>query len=388
MIEPRPTTATAAAFIEFRGVSKSYDGRHDVVRGLDCSVRKGEFLTFLGPSGSGKTTALMMLAGFEAPTAGDIVLNGRSLAGVPPHRRNMGVVFQNYALFPHMTVEQNVAFPLRARRIPAHSVRSRVADALSLVQLYGYEQRRPAELSGGQQQRVAIARALVFGPDLVLMDEPLGALDKQLREALQWQIKQIQQQLGVTVIYVTHDQSEALTLSDRIAVFEQGSIRQLAAPRQLYEHPDSAFVAQFIGQSNQLAGHIVALDGSVCAVRTSQGLLVRGRLAGPAAAGDSVILVIRPEKVWLGPVRGNAQRGPDTVNTFASRIDAIAFHGDHARIHATIEGGIAIVARVEVPPEGSIAVGDAEMLGWSAEHCSAYRQTAGTGATPATGDRL
>jgi putative spermidine/putrescine transport system ATP-binding protein len=372
MAAARPVEETGGAIVEFRDVSKSYDGRNEVVRGLNCAITRGEFLTFLGPSGSGKTTALMMLAGFEAPTRGDIVLDGRSLAGVPPHQRNMGVVFQNYALFPHMTVEENVAFPLRARRTPDREVRSRVTDALDLVQLAGFERRRPAELSGGQQQRVAIARALVFGPDLVLMDEPLGALDKQLRETLQWQIKQIQQKLGVTVIYVTHDQTEALTLSDRIAVFANGSIRQLAAPRELYEHPQSAFVAQFIGQSNQLTGHILAIEGATCVMKSSQGLVLRGRLAAPATAGDPVILIVRPEKVRLGDTRCMASGRADRVNTFPARIDAIAFHGDHARIRATIDGGVTMIARVDDP--AARAAGDSVMLAWSAEHCSVYRQ--------------
>jgi putative spermidine/putrescine transport system ATP-binding protein len=372
MAAARPTEASGAAFVEFRDVSKSYDGRSEVVQGLNCAITRGEFLTFLGPSGSGKTTALMMLAGFEAPTRGEIILNGRSLAGVPPHQRNMGVVFQNYALFPHMTVEENVAFPLRARRAPSRTVRSRVADALKLVQLSGFEQRRPAELSGGQQQRVAIARALVFGPDLVLMDEPLGALDKQLRETLQWQIKHIQQQLGVTVIYVTHDQTEALTLSDRIAVFANGSIRQLAAPRELYEHPQSAFIAQFIGQSNQLTGHIVAIEGTMCVVRTPQGLLLRGRLTAAAIPGDPVIVVIRPEKVRLSDTRGTGTGRPDRTNTFPARIDTIAFQGDHARIRVTLESGVSLVVKADVSATG--AAGDSVMLTWSADHCSVYQR--------------
>ena len=250
--EDRP--AVADGFVHFDRVDKTYDGVSLAVADLTLSIARGEFLTLLGPSGSGKTTALMMLAGFEAPTRGEIRLDGRSLRRVPPHRRNIGVVFQNYALFPHMTVAENLAFPLSVRSFGRAEVRERVERALGLVRLRGYQSRRPAELSGGQQQRVALARALIFDPVLVLMDEPLGALDKQLREELQVEIKHIQKNLGVTVAYVTHDQSEALTMSDRVAVFNRGRVEQLAPPLELYERPQNAFVAQFIGESSRLSG--------------------------------------------------------------------------------------------------------------------------------------
>ncbi|MDE2978671.1 MAG: ATP-binding cassette domain-containing protein, partial [Acidobacteriota bacterium] len=221
--------------VEFVGVDKSYDGENLVVRGLDLAVERGEFLTLLGPSGSGKTTCLMMLAGFEAPTAGTIRIAGRPIQDLPPHRRGIGMVFQNYALFPHMTVGGNLAFPLEVRGVEPAPRRERVKRALSLVQLEGLEDRRPAQLSGGQQQRVAIARALVFEPEIVLMDEPLGALDRRLREEMQYEIRRIHSTLGVTVVYVTHDQQEAMTLSDRVAVFHNGVIEQAASPEVLYE---------------------------------------------------------------------------------------------------------------------------------------------------------
>ncbi|VFT47531.1 ABC transporter ATP-binding protein [Pseudomonas aeruginosa] len=208
--------------VSFRGVQKSYDGETLIVKDLNLDIRKGEFLTLLGPSGSGKTTSLMMLAGFETPTAGEILLAGRSINNVPPHKRDIGMVFQNYALFPHMTVAENLAFPLSVRGMSKTDVKERVKRALSMVQLDAFAGRYPAQLSGGQQQRVALARALVFEPQLVLMDEPLGALDKQLREHMQMEIKHLHQRLGVTVVYVTHDQGEALTMSDRVAVFHQG----------------------------------------------------------------------------------------------------------------------------------------------------------------------
>ena len=244
-------TDTLVRFIE---VQKSYDGETLVVKNLNLDVARGEFLTMLGPSGSGKTTCLMMLAGFEPATHGEITLDGVPINNVPPHKRGIGMVFQNYALFPHMTVAENLAFPLQVRKMKKTEIESRVNRALDMVQLGGFGGRRPAQLSGGQQQRVAVARALVFDPALVLMDEPLGALDKQLREQMQYEIKHIHENLGVTVVYVTHDQSEALTMSNRVAVFNDGVIQQLASPDDLYERPENAFVAQFIGENNTLNG--------------------------------------------------------------------------------------------------------------------------------------
>src|SRR5574343_905767 len=228
-----PTTP----LVRFAGVQKTYDGLSLVVRSLDLDIQRGEFLSLLGPSGSGKTTTLMMLAGFESPTSGEILLDGHPITKTPPHKRNFGMVFQNYALFPHMSVADNVAYPLTVRKVPKAEIATRVAKALDMVQLGGKGERFPGQLSGGQQQRVALARALVFEPQLVLMDEPLGALDKQLREHMQMEIKHIHQRLGVTVVYVTHDQGEALTMSDRVAVFHQGEIQQIAPPRELYETP-------------------------------------------------------------------------------------------------------------------------------------------------------
>ena len=249
-----------SSFLQFKNVKKSYDQKTLVVKDFNLDVKKGEFVTLLGPSGSGKTTVLMMLAGFEVPTHGEILLAGRSLHNVPPHKRDIGMVFQNYALFPHMTVAENLRFPLQVRGMDKNEQESRVKRALDMVELGAFGGRRPAQLSGGQQQRVAVARALVFDPKLVLMDEPLGALDKQLREQMQYEIKHIHESLGVTVVYVTHDQSEALTMSNRIAVFNDGVIQQLAAPDALYEAPENAFVAQFIGENNTLTGKIRSVD--------------------------------------------------------------------------------------------------------------------------------
>lgn len=231
------------AAVKYDSVQKSYDGESLVVKNLNLDIPPGEFLTMLGPSGSGKTTCLMMLAGFEPATHGEIYLNDRPINNVPPHKRGIGMVFQNYALFPHMTVSENLAFPLQVRNVSKAEQEEKVQRALDMVELGSFGNRRPAQLSGGQQQRVAVARALVFDPELVLMDEPLGALDKQLREQMQYEIKHIHENLGVTVVYVTHDQTEALTMSDRVAVFNDGVIQQLSTPDDLYEDPQNSFVA-------------------------------------------------------------------------------------------------------------------------------------------------
>ena len=233
-------------FVTFENVQKTYDGKELVVKNLNLNIYRGEFLTMLGPSGSGKTTCLMMLAGFENSTNGEIKLNGNLINNIPPYKRNIGMVFQNYALFPHMSVAENLAFPLEVRKIEKADRDKKITRALEMVKMEQFKNRMPAQLSGGQQQRVALARSLVFEPDLVLMDEPLGALDKQLREQMQYEIKHLHEELEITVVYVTHDQSEALTMSDRVAVFNDGVIQQLASPNELYEKPTNSFVAQFI----------------------------------------------------------------------------------------------------------------------------------------------
>jgi putative spermidine/putrescine transport system ATP-binding protein len=296
-------------FVRFHQVDKTYDGEILVIRDLSFSMRRGEFLTLLGPSGSGKTTTLMMLAGFEQPTGGIIEMEGQALSRQPPHRRNFGMVFQDYSLFPHMTVAENVGFPLAIRRLPRSETRARVRQALEMVQLAGLDDRRPGQLSGGQQQRVALARALVFQPRLILMDEPLGALDRQLREQMQLEIKHLQKRLGITAVYVTHDQQEALTMSDRIAVFHEGRIRQLGTPDELYERPANAFVAQFVGENNRLEGAMSHLVGSRCRVRLSDGTEVVAETAETIPTGSRVVLSVRPEVSGAGG-RGHLLRGP------------------------------------------------------------------------------
>ena len=263
--------------VSFAKVQKSYDGETLVVKDLNLDIAKGEFLTMLGPSGSGKTTTLMMLAGFEPATHGEIYVKGVPINNTPPHKRGIGMVFQNYALFPHMTVAENLAFPLQVRNMGKAETEDRVKKILKLVELPGMANRRPGQLSGGQQQRIAVARALVFEPDLVLMDEPLGALDKQLREQMQYEIKHIHERLGVTIVYVTHDQSEALTMSNRIAVFNDGVVQQLSSPDELYERPQNSFVAQFIGENNKLKGNVLEVGrDKVATVKLDSDDVVRG----------------------------------------------------------------------------------------------------------------
>ena len=279
----------AEPLVRFTGVQKTYDGVQLVVKQLDLDIRRGEFLTLLGPSGSGKTTTLMMLAGFESPTAGEILLDGKPITRTPPHKRNFGMVFQNYALFPHLSIAQNVAYPLTVRKVPKTEIAQRVTRALDMVRLKNMDDRLPGQLSGGQQQRVALARALVFQPQLVLMDEPLGALDKQLREHMQIELKELHRQLGVTFVYVTHDQGEALTMSDRVAVFNDGVIQQLDAVDRMYEAPANGFVASFIGDSTMLRGTVRAtqVDGQAerCGVVLSDGRVLTGLNVNGAAGG-------------------------------------------------------------------------------------------------------
>jgi len=253
-IQGKKMSQPAQPYVHFHNVQKTYDGQQLVVKNLNLAIERGEFLTLLGPSGSGKTTCLMMLAGFEMPTKGEILLANKRLHTLPPHKREIGMVFQNYALFPHMTVAENLAYPLKIRKLAKARVAEKVKKALAMVQLDNLANRYPAQLSGGQQQRIALARALVFEPQLVLMDEPLGALDKQLREQMQLEIRHLHRELGVTIVFVTHDQSEALTMSDRVAVFNDGIIQQIDTPQKLYEQPCNSFVAHFIGENNELSG--------------------------------------------------------------------------------------------------------------------------------------
>ncbi|MFA8326175.1 ABC transporter ATP-binding protein [Burkholderia ubonensis] len=333
---------TDEVIVSFRGVRKTYDGETLVVKSLDLDIRRGEFLTLLGPSGSGKTTCLMMLAGFEFPTGGEIRLEGELLNNVPPHKRNIGMVFQNYALFPHLTVEQNVAYPLTVRKLPAGERAERVAHALKMVQMERFAKRYPAQLSGGQQQRIALARALVFEPQLVLMDEPLGALDKQLREHMQYELKALHEKLGVTFVYVTHDQGEALTMSDRVAVFDKGIVQQLDTVDRLYESPCNEFVANFIGDSNRLRGTVARVDGEFCEFRLDDGTKLVGRNIGNAEAGAPAVACIRPERMSLALQQGNGHANGHATgaaaNLLAGEARSLIYFGDHVRMRCAVPG--------------------------------------------------
>ncbi|MCY3698098.1 MAG: ABC transporter ATP-binding protein [Gemmatimonadetes bacterium] len=354
-----------AAHVEFEGVSKSYDGRTLVVDDLNLRIGKGEFVTLLGPSGSGKTTILMMLAGFQTATSGAIRIGGRSVQDLPPRKRGIGMVFQNYALFPHMTVGANLAFPLEVRGIAEERRRERVERALDLVRLGGLEDRRPGQLSGGQQQRVAIARALVFEPELVLMDEPLGALDRSLREEMQYEIRSIHQRLGVTVVYVTHDQQEAMVMSDRIAVLNGGRIEQIAGAEGLYEEPERAFVARFIGENNRLHGQVTLVEDDLCEVDVG-GERIRAFRIARCGVGDTVTLSIRPERIAIKPEEGLYH------NVVEAAIEDMTFLGDHLRVRLAACGGRDVVAKIpNIVGHGAMMVGDTVRIGWTVNDCRA-----------------
>ena len=325
--------ATNDSFVVFDHVQKSYDGVSLVVKDLNLSIGKGEFLTMLGPSGSGKTTCLMMLAGFETATNGEILLDGRPINQVPPHKRGIGMVFQNYALFPHMTVGENLAFPLEVRGMGKSEREAKIKRALDMVQMGAFANRRPAQLSGGQQQRIALARALVFDPKLVLMDEPLGALDKQLREHMQFEIKHLHDSLGITVVYVTHDQGAALTMSDRIAVFNDGRIQQLAPPADLYERPENSFVAQFIGENNRLEGVVEDIQGGRALVRLATGELIDATPVNVKSKGQKTLVSIRPERVEI-----KAELLPSDAHLIEAEVVEVIYMGDLFRTVLKVAG--------------------------------------------------
>ncbi|NYZ16352.1 ABC transporter ATP-binding protein [Azospirillum sp. RWY-5-1] len=357
-----------AALVRFIGVQKTYDGTHLVVKNLDLDIRRGEFLTLLGPSGSGKTTTLMMLAGFEVPTAGQIVLDGRSINTLPPHRRNIGMVFQNYALFPHMTVAENVAFPLGVRKVPKAEIADRVANALAMVQLDQLGNRRPGQLSGGQQQRVALARALVFNPQLVLMDEPLGALDKRLREHMQLEIKHIHETTGITVVYVTHDQGEALTMSDRIAVFNDGIIQQIDRPDALYESPANRFVANFIGENNTLDGTVEAVERGLCRVRLAAGGAVTAQAVRVETVGARTVLSVRPERV---SILTGADADDGTLNRLPATVRETIYLGDHALAVLAVPGNEEFMVKLPAGAQAGLDPGRAVAVAFRPEDCRA-----------------
>ena len=354
---------SAKPLVRFIDVSKSYDGKTDAVRTLNLDVQTGEFLTLLGPSGSGKTTTLTMLAGFEQPSSGRIFVGDEDVTTVPVDKRGIGMVFQNYALFPNMTVGENIGFPLRVRGLARPAIGEKVARALAMVRLEGLADRRTQQLSGGQQQRVAVARALVFEPRLVLLDEPLGALDRQLREQMQYELKQLHRRLGVTMVYVTHDQVEAMTMSDRVAVFSAGLLRQVAEPRRLYEEPESLFVAQFLGESNILPGIVRQRHGGQCSVALASGQDV---VATAVGASEKVNVAIRPEKVALGAAAAGC------VNRYPAKVLEVSFLGDQLRVRLAALGREDFIVKfANAPGQAALEPGGAVEIGWRAEDCRA-----------------
>jgi putative spermidine/putrescine transport system ATP-binding protein len=362
--QSQDATPRRGAPVRLDQLTKTYD---EVVAVADLSldIEAGEFVSLLGPSGSGKTTTLMMVAGFQEVTAGAITVGEREISRLPPYKRDIGVVFQHYALFPHMRVAENVGFPLKMRGVSRGELRRRVRDALQLVQLDAYGDRFPRQLSGGQQQRVALARAVVFEPGLALMDEPLGALDRHLREQMQFEIKRLQQALGITVLYVTHDQEEALVMSDRIAVMNRGKVEQYATPNELYNRPSTAFVATFVGESNVITCDVVGGASDEVALRTLDGNLLVGRPIDPLADGDRVVATIRPEKIVAVDDRavdaGSANRVLVTCRD-------VTYAGQMSRYVVTTARGHEFVLRVQNRPGSAhFDVGQPVTLTWDVE---------------------
>ena len=354
-------------FVVFDHVQKSYDGEVLVVKDLNLSIGRGEFLTMLGPSGSGKTTCLMMLAGFETATHGDIRLGGKPINNIPPHKRGIGMVFQNYALFPHMTIAENLSFPLEVRNMDKSEREKKVQRALDMVQMGSFGGRRPGQLSGGQQQRVALARALVFEPELVLMDEPLGALDKQLREHMQFEIKRIADNLGITVVYVTHDQTEALTMSDRVAVFDDGRIQQLAPPDQLYEAPENSFVAQFIGENNTMEGVVKEIKNGVALVELDGGEIIDAKPVNVSEAGQRTRVSIRPERVEYNKERLHAD-----AHTIKAEVLEFIYMGDIFRTRLRVGNNEDFIVKTRnAPDQVRLKPGQQIEIGWLPEDCRA-----------------
>ena len=357
------------AALELRGLHKRF-GSHVAVDTLDLALRPHEFMTFLGPSGSGKTTTLMMVAGLQRPDAGSILLDGKPVDALPPYRRDLGMVFQNYALFPHMTVARNLAFPLEMRRVPHSEIRRQVTDVLRLVGLPDHAARLPRELSGGQQQRVALARALIYRPALLLMDEPLGALDKKLRGEMQMEIKRVHRERRMSVLYVTHDQEEALTMSDRIAVFNQGRIEQVGTPEEIYERPATRFVAAFIGETNFFAGHAVGTDKGRTMI-SGQGAhagMLGCREHAPMPAGTPVVIAVRPERLTLS-IANAANSG-----LRGTLVDVI-YLGTTRRAIIRLDDGQDATALLgaDAMETSGLRLGQAVALAWNAAHGTVFR---------------
>jgi putative spermidine/putrescine transport system ATP-binding protein len=370
--------SAAAPMVSFRQVHKSFNGKTPAVRDLSLEVAAGELLTLLGPSGAGKTTLLMLLAGFERPDAGEILVEGRPMAHIPPHQRGIGVVFQHYALFPHLTAAENAAFPLRVRRVGRAEREARVARVLEMVRLEGRRDRFPGQLSSGEQQRVALARALVFDPRLVLLDEPLRALDRPLREEMQFEIRQLQRRLGLTMLYVTHDHAEAVGTSDRIAVLAGGTLRQTGTPQMLYDEPACEFVARILGEDNRLAGRVDTIDEEWATVRLDCGATVEV-MAADAEPGEPCVVSVRPERIAVAAVAAE-EMGDGAL---PARVNDVVFHGDHFRLRLAVgvPGAPTTPVTVKRPagvPLTGLEPGQPAAIAWQPHHARAFRPEPGT----------
>ena len=354
--------AGLGARVELDDVTKFY-GEVGAVSGVSLDVAPGEILTLLGSSGSGKTTTLLMIAGFQAPSSGDVRIDGHDVTDLPPERRNVGIVFQHYALFPHMSVADNIAFPLRMRGLRSSEIRSRVTAALDLVRMSGFESRFPSQLSGGQQQRVALARATVFQPPVLLLDEPLGALDKKLRDNMQIELKELQSKTGITMIYVTHDQTEALSLSDRVAVMHDGSIEQIGTPSDLYEKPATRFVADFVGEANFLSGVVTSRRADECLISTPDHLSCVASVSNPVDSGSEVEILVRPERIVVG------ESAKALSNSFLGSVEDVSFIGDAIKYRVALSERTVVTGKV--PNTGhwaqGLGKGSPLRLGWRAE---------------------
>ena len=360
------TASRGGGALRFEGVEKRY-GDFPALKPFDLEIAPGEFLTLLGPSGSGKTTLLSMIAGFEDVSAGAVYLDGRRLDTLPPEKRNVGMVVQNYALFPHMSVRRNVEFPLRMRRVERSEIDAAVLRALELVELADQIDKHPSQLSGGQQQRVALARAIVFEPQLLLMDEPLGALDRRLRESVQFELIEMHRKLATTIVYVTHDQVEALTMSDRIVVLRDGEVQQVGTPREVYELPANRFVANFIGNSISLDGTVCASDGETCRLRTAGGVELEGLRTGIITTGEAATLMVRPERIDFGPHREG--------KGVPARVTDRLFMGELTRYSIELEDGTSLdVNQPNTRDRMEFGPGARVSLVWNASDAVVVRQ--------------
>jgi len=350
------------AVIKLDSVRKEF-GAFVAVQKADFSIGKGEFFSMLGPSGCGKTTTLMMIAGFDMPTSGRILLDGDDVSTVPPYKRNVNTVFQQYALFPHMSVFDNVAFGLKSKKVGSAEIKSRATDMLDVVRLGEFAHRRPAQLSGGQQQRVALARALVNLPSALLLDEPLAALDLKLRQAMQLELKRIQREVGITFVFVTHDQEEAITMSDRIAVMSSGVVEQIGTPEEIYNSPASVFVAGFIGTANLLPGVCDSVDAGAAGVKLPSGAVLKGAHGDNGLrAGAEATLMLRPERLTIGPADGPAPSSGDGV---LATVTDLIFQGPSQRVILQTDDGAEIVAHLSASDSSSGRPGDKLWLSWA-----------------------